>query len=176
MWMDVQKEPGDKRQRLSILVVGTAQKFRAKPSQEYLGHVVDLLDRSMKLFEAEKLMEMIPKNFDVFPSLSQIEEAIPSFRVKPVISSDLDKPWTSRKAPGTPASVEALFMLIEKGLTNCSAFSVGMRYIRATEKELWVWFESWTEGKVHPELEQRKKDLMRPWCESLARKAMEKNV
>jgi hypothetical protein len=135
-----------------------------------MGHVVDFLDRNLKLFEAEKLLLNLPKLFDVFPSLAQIEDCVPSFRERPVISKNVDQPWQSKRAAGTPASVEALFLLIEKGLSNSSAFRTGLGYLRATEAELWQWYEAWIDGTVHPDLEKRKKELLLPWIDALSRR------
>jgi len=92
---------------------------------------------------------------------------------QPVISSDLDRPWISKRAVGTPASVEALFVLIEKGLTNSSVFRTGLRYLRATEEDVDRWFKLWLVGKVHPELEERKKELNSPWLEVIALKSID---
>ena len=165
-------DPPNKRQTLSRLVIEASQKFKIKPSQEYLGHVVNLLDRSLKLFEAERLLISIPKTYDTFPSLSQIEENIVSFRTKAVLSSYVESLWVSKQAPGTPASIEALFILIRRGHTDNAAFRMGLQRTSISEENLWLWYQAWTEGKIHPDLQLRRENLLKPWSEALAEKSL----
>ena len=175
MSADSQREimdPPNKRQTISRLVVETAQKFRTKPSQEYLGHVVNLLDRSMKLFQAEKLLESIPKTYEVFPSLAQLEINIPDFTKKSSLDYHVESLWVSKQAPGTPASIEALFILIRRGHTDNAAFRMGLQRTSISEENLWLWYQAWIEGRIHPDLQLRRESLLKPWSEALAEKSL----
>lgn len=61
--------------------------------------------------------------------------------------------WHSKVAPGTPPSVEALFIMIRKSLTEGFAFNYAKRQLKGvSDEKLWEFYSQWCEGKVHPEL------------------------
>jgi hypothetical protein len=88
------------------------------------------------------------------------------FSDKPVLSRGVES-WISKKCPGTPAFLEAMFILMEKGLRNSSAFRTGLSYLNASESEVEEWFLMWRLGLLHPEISKRRNDLTKPYLEAL---------
>ena len=114
----------------------------------------------MKTFEAEQLLKYLPSRYDVFPSLAAIEVEIPKFvTAKPKVS-EAEKPWVSKRAPGTPASIEAMFILIENNQTESVAFKRHLSRLKVSEDEIMRWYESWFSGKVHPDLDTGRADTV----------------
>jgi hypothetical protein len=71
--------------------------------------------------------------------------------------------WTSSQAPGTPASVECLFVMIKESRTETAGFKYGLRHTRISEEKLFEYYELWSQGKVHEDLrnyKERKIDTM----------------
>lgn len=102
------------------------------------------------------MLERLPMHFDIFPSIAQLEQFQEQFIPKPAPVTQADRPfWVSARAPGTPASVEALFAMIEGNMTNSGAFAAGLNYCRITEDRLWLYYEAWTRGEVHPDLRRQ---------------------
>lgn len=61
--------------------------------------------------------------------------------------------WESHQAPGTPASLEALFLLIKTARTESKEFQWGRRFWhQLTDDEIWECYDAWTAGRVHPVL------------------------
>ncbi len=71
--------------------------------------------------------------------------------------------WQSKKAPGTPPALEAIFEMIQSGKTDSKAFEIA----RATQKcfndaELWEAYVAWTEGRIHPVVAEKKPPFRKP--------------
>lgn len=106
--------------------------------------------------EAKKMLEQMPLDFDVFPSLSQIEEYRKKFtHQKPEKPKGEVEWWVSTQAPGTPANFEFLFLSIESGKTDTRAFKYGLGCTKMTEEQVWECYQAWKDGKVHPHLTNR---------------------
>ena len=146
----------NKLDALSRLVTFSATKFRTKPSGEYLGHVANLLDRTMSQIDAQRMLEQMPRDFDIYPSIAQIEEYQKQFvRPKEVPQAHPINFWESTRAPGTPARLEAIFLMIENGHTNSGAFVSGLLYNNLTGEKAWEYHDSWARGEIHPEVMER---------------------
>jgi len=63
--------------------------------------------------------------------------------------------WQSEQAPGTPAYIEALFLMLDRGEQDTGPFRTGLRMTKVTGDQIFRWYESWTHGQVHPELARR---------------------
>lgn len=58
--------------------------------------------------------------------------------------------WVSKQAPGTPASIEALCVMIRDGKSGQKGWKFGLEYVGLTEDQIWSVYEHWVDGKVHP--------------------------
>lgn len=81
-------------------------------------------------------------------------------RLKQLTEVQGDMPWRSSVAPGIPASVEALCLLIKSGRSNSGGFRWGLKYANLTDKEMWSVYETWLKGQVHPFALRKKKSLI----------------
>lgn len=56
--------------------------------------------------------------------------------------------WVSKRAPGTPQSLEALFDMMNKGNMGTGAFKFARGLFQyLTDDHLWSAYEMWVEGK-----------------------------
>jgi hypothetical protein len=69
--------------------------------------------------------------------------------------------WTSSKAPGTPASVECLFLMIEEGRTETTGFKYGLQHTGFNEDELFEMYADWQQGKLNARLKDYKEKKFR---------------
>lgn len=92
----------------------------------------------------------IPLKFKSFPTIKEIYSLLPKeFDQQKTVEYP---PWESSQAPGTPASVEALFNLIHEGRTETTGFRYGLKYTRISEDKLFEYYEAWLKGEVHEDL------------------------
>ena len=78
------------------------------------------------------------------------------FGSRPTFSDEgqSEKPWTSKRCPGIPASIEALCLLVEQGKTDGPGWKFGLEFTGLTEEKLWQIYEQWSIGKKHPMLDR----------------------
>ena len=100
---------------------------------------------------AKKVCKRTPIKFDHFPSLRELDELIYQCNLERPQSATRYEPFISKRAPGTPACLEALFRMIEDGNTENGAFQWGMQYCGfKTDKELFDSYELWCKGEADP--------------------------
>lgn len=109
------------------------------------------------------VLRRLPKKYESFPSLSEIHETI--YQIK--LSRKMKEPevkevvWVSKRAPGTPACVEAVFLLLEQGKSELSHFDYGKRFCGfKTDKQLFDAYEAFVDGKIHPDFKEMYEGLM----------------
>lgn len=105
-----------------------------------------------------KLIDTFSQNFDVYPSLKEIEALCKEVRL-PKVSGPKAERWRSERVPGMPASIEALCKIIEGngerglvwGLKFCNLKMP--KGVKLDADLMWAIYESWTKGELHPALE-----------------------
>ncbi len=67
--------------------------------------------------------------------------------------------WISRRAPGTPQSLEALFDLINKGNLGTGAFRFARdNFQYLNDEELWQAYEMWCDGKFDKTIVEKREN------------------
>lgn len=112
--------------------------------------MIAILEEKCDVESAKKVCERIPLKSDNFPSIREINETIHWVLLeKPRAKVKKEDDWVSTQAPGTPACLEALFLMIKHGETECGAFLYGKKYVGLNDKDLFDAYELWDAGKVY---------------------------
>lgn len=102
-----------------------------------------------------KVCNRIPIKYDNFPSMREVAEVI--FHVKQYSGTRDYRPpvaWCSQRAPGTPAWLEAMFNIFERGDSQHNAFNIAMTCFQLSDKDFFDAYELFLEGKVLPKIEK----------------------
>lgn len=136
--------------RLAIL----SEKFKDRTQDKYLERMADWILENCSYKTADLVLKNIESEFDRFPTIAQIAQRAKMIRMNEVIAIKPmeEKPWVSKKAPGTPASIEALFLMIEVNKTESKAFKFGQKFTGLDDEILWECYQNWQDGKIHPRL------------------------
>ena len=131
-----------------------SEKFKDRTQDRYLERMADWILENCNFKTTNLLLKNIEAEFDRFPTIAQIAEKAKLIKRNEAVSikQPEEKLWVSTKAPGTPASVEALFNMIERNETESKAFKFGQRFVRLDEDTLWACYQDWQAGKIHPRL------------------------
>lgn len=152
----------DKRKEVENLFALCIKRFRHAPAKNESQTIINALCAKLKLSEISEYLETLHTKRTHFPYLGEVEKDIAiierarkyQYTIKPQNAHhERNKPWVSKQAAGTPALAEALFTLIKKGLTGTPRFTIARNSAwakRLTDDELWICYEYWTRGEVHP--------------------------
>jgi len=103
-------------------------------------------------YVCEKVLLVAPDRFNTFPTLKQIEDLIREFKTPTMPAQRFDRSqWYSTRARGTPAHMEAIFIMIENNKTETGAFRMKFKSVGMSEELLWECYEAWFKGQVHEE-------------------------
>ena len=133
------------------LVNDTARNFRSRPTTDYLGSVVRLLEEKCSVHSANEVLKDIHFKFDNFPTLKEVLGVIEEKRSN--ITRAPEPPqeeWVSRQAPGTPAEIEALCLMYKNDKHDTGAFQYGLTYCGLSPSDMFEVYEAWLERRVHP--------------------------
>lgn len=141
-------------------VQSAASRFLNAPRRQYLESLAQELSKRLKLPEIDTLLQDIHKKHNHFPTTAMFEAEIKAIEkdrwvknskgnmVRRVLNGNR---WVSDKAPGTPITAEALFILMQTGQSSGGAFDIaraGWRHL--SDEQVWAAFDLWLNGKVAP--------------------------
>lgn len=127
-------------------------KFKSQPSTEFLGHALVLLEnKCASTWHADQVCLEIPKRFDVFPSLRELQTLIEDLRPADNLKFiQPEKSWVSERAPGIPAVLEAICEHFMQGTIDKPYVARMIRYSGYPLDDLWEIYCEWVEGRLHP--------------------------
>lgn len=157
----------NKRMEALRLLEKCRRRFRTPMTQKYIEEVANLISKRLTIKEMEIYLDQLAFQYETFPYLKNIETDIRAiekgvFRRK----EDPAKPLTQYvppepkplRVPGTPPTLEALFLLIEKGRTEGAGFRVARSCSWAkdlSDEALWACYEAWIRKEIHPIIQEK---------------------
>lgn len=145
-----------KRSDVEKFVDDLSRNFRVKPNQDFLTNVVQIIEKQLRVHELPGFREEILRNYSSFPSIKSLTESIGRYirNRRTVVAQTTERKiyhnrWESRQAPGTPASAEAIFILMQgpQGRYEDRAIQNFKERYRMSDDELMICFQEWTEGR-----------------------------
>lgn len=144
------------------------------PNPNYLGHVLNLLDERCSAYHANKVCEEIPRRFDDFPNLRELEALIAELYPTAGVTKKYKEPeWVSMRCRGIQPVLEAIFNNFESNNGNAPHVKRMMEYSGYTEDELFLIYEDWYVGKLHPLCAEYDQRIRAPINEFLVRSPRE---
>lgn len=134
------------RGQVNKLLLMLAENYQNWPTTKYMASVLDFIcQRATSMEQVQDKLADIPIHYDKFPTMKEFAVIFPKRRPKLHVVQDVE--WKS-SVPGTPASVEALFNMIDKGETETGKFRFGLRYVGLNEESLFAAYEDFKNGKI----------------------------
>jgi hypothetical protein len=135
--------------------------FKRPPNAEFLNLFWKHIKDNTRNDELEIILKAIPMEFKTFPSIEEINQLLNKIRANSRVQKKLattqvtPHQWVSTKAPGTPPKWEAIFVWIEKGLTETPYFKRATKNLGKPDEFIWEAYEHWIKGGIHPLLKEK---------------------
>jgi len=111
---------------------------------------VDLiLERDYSKQKTHEKINKIPLEYKDFPSMKDFNNIFPVIAKR---QSKLQEIVWESKVKGTPAAVEALFNMIERGETETGKFRYGLKHCSLNEEQLFAHYEKFVLGECDESL------------------------
>jgi hypothetical protein len=155
--------PDTKRTILKDLLKKSVVRFQTRPANSHLWAILEMLDESCNIAEAEAIVEKFKHaRFVKFPTIPEVRVMIRDMRI---LQNQLKRRGQRNHVevldgPRIPTRWLVLFKMIRENKIDSAAFNFSRSRFNLTDDEIWECYESWERKEVHAIIQQEMEGIL----------------